>query len=78
MEQLVSSRRARLHSESEASTSSGAGEMGGRSGVGQIGGRGELRTPQHSSPAPSTLASPIKSPIYADSAEEVDYTNKSK
>ncbi|KAK8743924.1 hypothetical protein OTU49_000917 [Cherax quadricarinatus] len=74
MEQLAT-RRTRLHSESEASAT------GDNTGKKTDGSRSrtdvrELRTAQNS-PAPSTLASPIKSPNYADPAEEENYTNKS-
>ncbi|XP_045582757.1 kinase suppressor of Ras 2 isoform X4 [Procambarus clarkii] len=73
MEQL-GTRRTRLHSESEASvTVENVGKRtdGSRSRTDVR----ELRTAQNS-PAPSTLASPIKSPNYADPAEEENYTNK--
>lgn len=75
MEQL-GTRRTRLHSESEASAtveSSGKRTDGSRS-------RTDVREPKtaQNSPAPSTLVSPIKSPNYADPAEEESYTNKSK
>ncbi|XP_042208494.1 kinase suppressor of Ras 2-like isoform X3 [Homarus americanus] len=73
MEQL-GTRRTRLHSESEASgtvDNTGKRPDGSRSRTDMR----ELRTAQNS-PAPSTLASPIKSPNYPEAAEEENYTNK--
>lgn len=72
----LGARRTRLHSESEAS---GAVDGQGKrtdSGRSRTDVR-EMRTAQNS-PAPSTLASPIRSPNYADHTEEEIYTNNSK
>ena len=69
----LGARRTRLHSESEASGP--VDGQGKRTDSGRS--RTELRTAQNS-PAPSTLASPIKSPNYTDHTEEENYTNKSK
>ncbi|XP_045112636.1 kinase suppressor of Ras 2-like isoform X2 [Portunus trituberculatus] len=69
----LGARRARLHSESEASgalDSQGKRTDSGRNRTDMQ----ELKTAQNS-PAPSTLASPIKSPNYADHIEEDNYSN---
>ena len=72
----LGARRVRLHSESEASgalDSQGKRTDSGRSRTDMR----ELKTAQNS-PAPSTLASPIKSPNYADHIEEDNYPNTSR
>lgn len=72
MEQLVT-RRTRLHSESEASASTdGTVKRSDNSSRSRTDVR-ELRTAQNS-PAPSNLASPIKSPHYIESTDEENTT----
>ncbi|XP_050722280.1 kinase suppressor of Ras 2-like isoform X2 [Eriocheir sinensis] len=71
----LGARRTRLHSESETSgVVDGQGKRtdSGRSRTDVR----EMRTAQNS-PAPSTLASPIKSPNYTDHTEEENYTSSS-
>lgn len=71
LEQLVT-RRTRLHSESEASADNSGKRVDGSRTRTDV---RDLKTPQNS-PAPSTLASPIKSPHYPDPAKDDSHIMK--
>ncbi|XP_047478904.1 kinase suppressor of Ras 2-like isoform X1 [Penaeus chinensis] len=71
LEQLVT-RRTRLHSESEASADNSGKRVDGSRTRTEV---RDLKTPQNS-PAPSTLASPIKSPHYPDPAKDDSHIMK--